>query len=288
MDTRFWGPSGWKLLHLISFDYTFSPENAITYARFLETIPYILPCKFCRASLTDYYRQHPYHTGGFTINGRDDMNPTLDMKRWMYTIHNCVNSKLKKQGLHKTRNPSFASVSIMYADLLKCPWNKQLALCWDFLFAVAYHHPKEKNLYAKPMPYCPKEVYTCNDACEKNKWNLLPLKERMEWFKRFWSYLPAVLPSEMAQKWKAMEEKHPPTLSSRHSALAWLWRMRCGLDADFADPYTSVCKKIAKYSSDCGTSNRSVTCRRLLRNKTLRNKTLRNKTLRKTKKKQNK
>ena len=86
MDTRFWGPSGWKLLHLITFDYKYSPENAVTYAQFFETIPYILPCKFCRASLTDYYREHPFKT-------QDSLTKNLDLKRWLYNIHNCVNDK---------------------------------------------------------------------------------------------------------------------------------------------------------------------------------------------------
>ena len=93
MDTRFWGPSGWKLFHLITFeaDHRTTSEHSVEFANFFETIPYILPCKFCRASLTDYYRQHPYQ-----INGK--MNLKLDLKKWMFTIHNCVNGKLRKQG----------------------------------------------------------------------------------------------------------------------------------------------------------------------------------------------
>jgi hypothetical protein len=58
--------------------------------------------------------------------------------------------------------------------------------------------------------------------------------------------------------------------------LAWLWRMRCGLDTDFRDPYTSVCHRIKTYSSDCGKSKNAITCRKS-------NKRRRMKTLRKTK-----
>jgi hypothetical protein len=108
MDTRFWGPSGWKLLHMISFDYTI---NANSYAAFFETIPYILPCKYCRTSLTDYYREHPF---------QDDTGipPTFDLKKWLYTIHNCVNHKLRTQGLYHSTNPSFTYVKKMYNNLL--------------------------------------------------------------------------------------------------------------------------------------------------------------------------
>jgi len=247
MDTRFWGPSGWKFLHLISFDYQYSAEHAITYASFFETIPYILPCKFCRSSLTDYYRLHPYSLANSA------MNPLLDLKEWLYTIHNCVNNKLRKQGIPTATNPSFATITSIYEKLSDAPWHTQLALCWDFLFSVAYHYPT--YVKPEPMPNCPPLVDS--DACEKNKWNVLPVKQRMKWFRRFWLLLPDVLPSEIQQKWKQVGLK--PDLHSRSGILAWLWKMRCALDPHFKDPYTSICKHIKSYSSDC---KHSYTCRR--------------------------
>lgn len=268
MDTRFWGPSGWKLLHLISFDYTYSATNAITYASFFETIPYILPCKYCRTSLTDYYREHPFqieNTG---------LSPTLDLKKWLYTIHNCVNQKLRTQGLYHSSNPSFVYVKKVYERLLECSWEQQMAICWDFLFAVGYHHPKEMTRHNVPMPDCPKEVYRCKKQCEKNKWNVLPLKWRMYWFKRFWAFLPAVLPVSIALHWKAAEKIHHPTLECRRSTMAWLWRIRCTMDSNFKDPYTIICKKIAGYSSDCGHKKRGITCRRIKKQSNKRRKTI--------------
>jgi hypothetical protein len=257
MDTRFWGPSGWKLLHVISFKYTYSRADAISYAQFFETIPYILPCKFCRASLTDYYKQYPYKE----VNSKA-FNESIDMRKWLYDIHNCVNDKLRKQGLNPNKNPKFSDIKDFYEKWIKCDWRQQLSTMWDFLFAVAYNHPKETTLYSKPMPDCPKEVYKCKDKCEKNKWNVLSLKDRIYWFRRFWSYLPAVLPGEIAKRWEEVEQNNPPTLDCRRSTLAWLWRMRCAIDTDFKDPYTSVCQKIASYSSDCGKKKRAVTCRK--------------------------
>ena len=255
MDTRFWGPSGWKLLHLISFTYDYSATSATSLAAFLETIPYILPCKFCRASLTDYYRQYPY---AIPSPSNGSMNPSLDMKKWMYKIHNCVNGKLRSQGLYSAADPTYAAVKKEYDAVVRMPWNQQMALCWDFLFAVAYHHPTVTAKDA-PLPDCPSNIKKCKDPCEKNKWNVLGYKERMRWFRRFWVFLPAVLPHDIAMHWN--EKKNPPTLGCRRSSLAWLWRMRCGMDATFRDPYTSVCKTMASYSSDCGTKG-VVTCRR--------------------------
>ena len=253
MDTRFWGPSGWKMLHLITFHYSYSPENAILFAKFFETIPYILPCKFCRSSLTDYYRQYPYTHKEIT-NGY--MNPQLDVKKWMYTIHNCVNNKLRKQGLPTGANPTYASVVKYYDKFSKAPWEAQLASFWDFLFAVGYHYPK--YIKVEPMPDSPPIEDCKGDTCEMNKWNVLPVKERMIWYKRFWSLLPVILPSEIAQRWQDLRIK--PTLYSRQATLSWLWKIRCALDTQFKDPYTAICKRIKSYSSDCRHSN---TCRKM-------------------------
>lgn len=266
MDTRFWGPSGWKLLHLATFDYKYSPSNEVTYAQFFESLPYILPCKFCRASLTDYYRQYPFLTPNATTVKLDH---TLDLKKWMYNIHNCVNDKLRKQGLNPNTDPKYSEVKEFYDKWVKCDWQQQLSTFWDFLFAVAYNHPKESSLHSKPMPDCPKEIYKCKDKCEKNKWNVLSLSDRLYWFRRFWLYLPAVLPAEIARRWKEVEKKNPPTLDCRRSSLAWLWRMRCGLDTTFKDPYTSICKRISAYSSDCGKKKEAITCRKRRFGKTL-------------------
>lgn len=256
MDTRFWGPSGWKLLHHIAFTYEYTAENAVLYSHFLETIPYILPCKFCRASLTDYYKEYP-----FSLRNTF-MDPLLDLPKWMHTIHNCVNNKLRSQGLYPSPNPSFQQVKRHYQTVLHTPWKQQLTLFWDFLFSVGYHHPQEKQLYSTPIPECPSTVKKSNNPCERNKWNVLPLKERVLWFNRFWSILPAVLPPAIASHWKRAEKKHPPILKTRQQTMNWLWRMRCELDTDYNDPYRSVCQQIATYSSDCGTQKGVFTCRR--------------------------
>lgn len=257
MDTRFWGPSGWKLLHHIAFSYTPSPENTRRYASFLETLPYILPCKFCRASLTDYYRDHPYTQA----NSPTQLDPGLDLGKWMFTIHNCVNDKLRKQGLYSAPNPPYSHVKRHYERLSRAPWKQQLTLFWDFLFSVGYHHPKEKQLYAEPMPNCPPEAKTTPDGCERNKWNILPRSQRIAWFHRFWQTLPDVLPPAIARHWKQAEALNPPTLGTREQTMNWLWRIRCTLDTAFYDPYRTVCRAVAAHASDCATQKGVFTCR---------------------------
>ena len=212
MDTRFWGPSGWKLLHLVC-----ETDTASLYP-FLETIPHILPCHFCRASLTEYYQQHPY-------------TAAPNMSRWIYQIHNLVNAKLRKQGLHPAPNPSYASAKARLADLAASPWSAQLTSFWDFFFAVGYHHPRHTKAVSR-------------------------------WFRRFWSVLPDVLPAEIQQHWVAALRVCPPDLTTRRSTMAWLWRMRCHIDTEFHDPYLSVCQRVGSFSSDCGTRRGAITCRR--------------------------
>lgn len=273
MDTRFWGPSAWKLFHLAaeSCEGRCDRWERVKIGSFFRTIPYILPCKFCRSSLTDYYREHPFLDSTLEEKGIYSIPSEFNLSQWMYTIHNCVNDKLRKQGLHPSPNPPYLKVKRLYKKLAVCPWQQQLSYVWDFLFSVAYHHPKEKQLYAKPMPDCPIGVRRCRDSDEKNKWNVLPLRERMEWFYQFWKFLPDVMTPELSSKWKMAQEmisgtwspeEIPEVLRTRSSALSWLWKMRCALDQGYHDPYTSVCKRIANYSSDCAKQKGIFTCRR--------------------------
>lgn len=244
MDTRFWGPSGWKLLHTMSFIY--DPINKDQTAEFLAVLPFILPCKFCRYSLTCYYEKHPYENA---LKSRESF------AKWLYTIHNCVNDKLRKQGLNPTRDPTFNSVATFYRKWL----SKGLTSCvtstfWDFLFSVAYNHPKEASKNSSPMPDCPAEAVDCSDPNEKNKWNTMTAAERMPYYRHFWELLPVVIP---AFKWS-----ESPNLSCRKSTVAWLWRQRCKLQPDTHDPYREVCHRIASYSSGCSSSKTAKTCRK--------------------------
>jgi len=250
MDTRFWGPSGWKLLHSATFAY--EPQFKQDYELFFETIPYILPCKFCRTSLTDFYEQYPLQ-----IVSRDSLI------KWMYTIHNCVNQKLRDQNLNPHANPSLKQVITMYNTWTSeaRPLNR-LSTFWNFLFAVAYNHPKEASRKSKPMPNCPPLAHTCSDPCIRNKWNTLDPKTRQQWYEQFWATIPAVLGPELGPLWSKALETSRKDVSCRKSCVAWLWRQRCQMDPEFKDPYTSVCKTIASYSSECGLKARAKTCRK--------------------------
>ena len=108
MDTRFWGPSGWRLLHMIVAT-PLKNRNELKIKRFFELLPYILPCKFCRHSLSAYYEKRPVPRN------------FEDFEKWLYNIHNDVNDKLRSQNLIKEPNPSYAEVHKRYSEWSKTP-----------------------------------------------------------------------------------------------------------------------------------------------------------------------
>lgn len=237
------------MLHLLTFLYKEEDATAKrAYREFFRTLPYILPCKFCRASLTDYYKLHPLEPA---LESRDHL------VKWLYTIHNEVNAKLRGQGLTTTPDPTFPSVERYYTAWI-AEGADPAQVGWDFLFAVAYNHPEAAATGSTPMPDCPRRAMTCKNSCIRNKWNTLPLRERLHWYKRFWDSLPAVLGAH----WQTACSKRPCNFRNRHAAMATLWRLRCTLDTTFHDPYRSVCSRVAAFSSGCSKARRGVTCRR--------------------------
>jgi hypothetical protein len=246
MDTKFWGPSGWKLLHTLTLAY--EPQQKAAMATLFELLPYVLPCKFCRHSLTEYYEELPI-----------DLSSKQALVKWLWKIHGKVNDKLRKQGQKIPADPTLQELKQIYGKYV--PGDKpnpcESFPGWDFLFSIAYNHPL--NSAGSPMPDAPKDLKGSSDAT-LNKWNLLSNRRRYCYWRRFWPALAAVLPSVWAKSWA--KAAGVPCTANRRSTVAWLWRTRCKF-ADGADPYKSVCHKLATYESGCSKSTRARTCRRL-------------------------
>lgn len=119
-DTRYWGPSGWQLFHLIAFRSK-HPEEL------LLMIKDILPCKFCRASTTQYTHELP-------LQG--------DPGRWLYDLHNKVNDKLRTQCkddkniVNPGPDPSFEEIKKRYMSMKPTQVPGR-----DFLFVVSANYP---------------------------------------------------------------------------------------------------------------------------------------------------
>jgi hypothetical protein len=252
MDTKFWGPSGWKLIHLITFTYESSNKKAVT--EFFSLLPFILPCKFCRASLTEYMDADP-----LDIKSRDSLS------KWMWRIHNKVNDKLRGQGLLHDKNPSFEIVKKVYEERIHQGCIRTEFEGWDFLFSIAENHPYSRFSKSLPMEGCPsRESVLCEK--DKNRWNLMNAEERFSKYAAFWKVLGKVLPfQEWRDAWTScsFQEK---SLEKRVTLLRELWRIRCCMEQRLElvnkDEFQHLCKRLVTHRSGCGKKKRARTCRK--------------------------
>jgi hypothetical protein len=247
MDTKYWGPSGWVLLHTISF----SKQDDSEITAFFSSLPYVLPCKYCRASLSEY----------MTENVLEDAVKAKTVPKWLYIIHNCVNAKLRGQHLRVDDDPPFSKVNKLYSERLNASCTKTNFDGWEFLFSIVENHPLARlSTSGKPIHGAPE---TASDPLEKNRWNLLTAEERMPYFLQFWEALPKVLPFP---EWKKIWNSCPSDWSTRKSSLKSLWAIRCKMERELellnsTDFYT-LCKELQKHRSGCGKSKRAKTCRK--------------------------
>jgi len=108
METIYWGPAGWRFLHILTFLYPESPDTGdkILMRDMMNLLPDILPCKYCRASFTKYMTNL-------------DITPALESRdllvEWLYKMHNKVNKKLRSQGFCHHNNPTLDYVRDLYA-----------------------------------------------------------------------------------------------------------------------------------------------------------------------------
>lgn len=110
MNTTFWGPSGWKFLHTLTFIYPENPSNTdkIKMRNFMTSLITILPCKYCRASFAKYCKSLPID------NFLDTRETVID---WLYKMHNKVNKKLRAQGFCHYDNPNLEHVYKLYIPI---------------------------------------------------------------------------------------------------------------------------------------------------------------------------
>lgn len=131
MNTVFWGPDGWKLLHYIAYQYSDKPTKKETnqYLAFYKILPKILPCKYCRSSLLDFYREIPIE---LYINNKEQLT------KWIYLIHNKVNEKLRCQGFLNTIDPTKKKVDSYYS---KFDEYKNSLVGRNFIYSTIYNFP---------------------------------------------------------------------------------------------------------------------------------------------------
>jgi len=145
MDTRYWGPDGWRLLHSIAVTYPERPtkQDKRLYSDFFRSLKLILPCIYCRNSFSQYIEEIPIHPY---------LKDRKSLSYWVYLMHNKVNDKLAKQDLHVEYNDDFIGIHNKYLRLAK---NFNEFQCqdpvpgWDFIYSVLFNYPKKSSFQSK-------------------------------------------------------------------------------------------------------------------------------------------
>lgn len=144
MDTRFWGPDGWKLLHSITENYPDKPLNKEKelYKTFFLSLPYVLPCVYCRRSLHQYMKELP-----LVSENNDNLKSKNKLCLWLYRIHNKVNKKLRMQNLNNKKDPPYKEIRLFYRNYLKTINNNNCSDSpgWDFIYSIAFNFPIDKS-----------------------------------------------------------------------------------------------------------------------------------------------
>lgn len=256
MDTRFWGPSGWCLLHLVA---AAKQSNKKAVKEWFDLLEFVLPCKYCRASFHDYTNLQPLTAA--IVGDRDAFS------RWLYDIHNRVNGKLRGQGLLTSPDPSWSSVRdkyyMMHAGLCK----GSPLLGWDFMTSVAYSTPAA-DYTPVPMSDAPENSadWPSLDLRTRNRYNLLSRQERITALRRWWALIPAILPcAAWRSAWSAALGS-APLQAGRDAVMRWMWRVEetvcTGLKCPTPHPSLPALQRdVSVFESDCSKRKRGKTCR---------------------------
>lgn len=272
MDTRFWGPAGWQLIHHIAHEPHTSTRDRKNVAEWFRLLPFVLPCKYCRASLTDYLKLQPLTA--------DIIASPQTFSRWAYDIHNRVNAKLRGQGLLQTADPTWSTIRDHYDAEHATLCKPAPLLGWDFLISVAYTTPGV-DYTPSPMPDLPEGTTAEEQAawCPtlRNRYNLLTREERLRALSAWWRLFPAILPCSAWQSaWRVAVRSvnAPPLRKGQDAMMRWMWSVESAVCAGLRCPTPhasrdALCQAVELYESGCATatSRRTKTCRRLLKSR---------------------
>lgn len=99
MDKQFWGPAVWCMIHVSSAGYT--PTKKTSFNQFINSLPQLLPCQYCREHLTQNLEQVPL--------SHSVMNNNVSLFNWSYRLHDTVNKQLNELLKSKRQTPTHYS-----------------------------------------------------------------------------------------------------------------------------------------------------------------------------------
>ena len=90
MHPEFWGPSGWKFLHSVTFQYPIKPtvNDKAHYKEFFNSLKHTLPCEKCALHYASHLRKFPIDSA---------LETREKLVRWLINVHNEVNKSLGKR-----------------------------------------------------------------------------------------------------------------------------------------------------------------------------------------------
>lgn len=231
MDTRFWGPPGWKLLHQIAYKYPEKPDemDKLNYGIFFSNLANILPCKYCRNSYSKYIKNLPIEK---FLESREKLT------EWLYLMHNKVNGKLRRQGFLNTPNPTLKEINERYAP---CAESKCSLPGWDFIYAVVFNYSTEN-----------------------------PAPSQANGYLTFFTYLGKVIPCEEYRKHFNNFIKKDPIeahLTNQDSLIKWLYGINCKINDKLNEEnsdFGKLCKFYQSFKAgSCKKKNhKGKTCRK--------------------------
>jgi len=237
MDTRFWGPPGWTLLHTLAYEYNHNLKSE--YYLFFDNLKYVLPCIYCRASYTKYIEDLPIKN---YLDTRDNFF------YWLYEIHNMVNNKLRSQGLLNWNNPSIEEVKNKYHDLSKefnqCKIRDKSIMGWNFLYCIAFVYPENGKDIAQTTHY--------------------------HGYLVFFNILAKILPENYRILYSQYLHKNPilDVLECREKLKQWIYNLELFINNHFklqCSDFIEIEDLIESYRAGCGgkTKDTKPTCRRI-------------------------
>jgi len=161
-NNSFWGPALWKMIHSSAFIY--HPSNKHSYKSFIESLPYLLPCEFCRKHLKNNLKTLP-----LTENNLQN-NHTLFY--WTYILHDIVNLQLNKS------SPSYNDIHYLYSQHIHQPvfWGPSY---WRAIHSIATTYTMDNKEAFRKFIYALPGILPCEKSRKTflKVLDILPLTE---------------------------------------------------------------------------------------------------------------
>lgn len=103
MNTDYWGPAAWKVLHTIPWFYSeeLTPQEQEEVVGFHHALGNVLPCVFCRDSVRKFMQAYP---------PSDYVSKRVQLAQYESLLHNLVNVKLGKT-VHKNLGTAISAAA---------------------------------------------------------------------------------------------------------------------------------------------------------------------------------